>query len=100
MLTKAGFDVIDYCRSPIPRTATAISCFVRNEQQVPPASVSRLQASLLSDLVKTGYLIQYAPRDGELWFKARKLLEVHCKTSSLPLPRKVSGLYQTNFFFF
>lgn len=93
--------VLDFCRSPIPRTGIEIVRHVKEDfyPGTPDAKAVRyLIKEHLDPLVKQGFLVSYAP-DNPAWEKARGLVRYSSLKSEGSRPRGVRLLYQINFLY-
>lgn len=90
--------VMDFCRSPIPRSGVEIARHVKEDfyPRTPDAKAVRfLIKEHLGPLVEQGFLVSYSPADSA-WEKARGLLR-YARLREGSKPRGVRLLYQINF---
>jgi hypothetical protein len=101
---EANQKIIEFCRFPIPRTATEIVRFLKKEvkdfypKSRPDLIVRFLRQNHLEELVAKNILIEYSKED-QTWESMRKLMTHFFKNQNLTAPRKVSALYQINFLY-
>lgn len=101
---EVGESIIDFCKSPVPRTASQIVNWLKSTfPSFYPKSrtdlvVKFLHLYWLNELVKECKIMKFTPLDKEDWNKARGLMSHFSKQQQVKRPRKLSALYQTNFF--
>jgi hypothetical protein len=96
--------IIEFCRFPIPRTASEIIKFLKKEvknyypKSRPDLIVSFLRKNHLDELVAKNILVEYSIKDPN-WKNTRALMKHFYTNQGITPPRKVSSLYQINFLY-
>lgn len=90
------------CRFPIPKSAQHLVLELKSIDTFYPHTrtdkvVPLMRTHVLQNLLNSGYIIEYTQQDA-VWEKARKLVALYYAKRPEPTPRKLSALYQINFF--
>lgn len=101
---KAKKETIKFLRYPIPRTPIEISRHLKeNLENFYPKTkdyrtIKSLKENVLNELIDRKLVVRYTEKD-ENWKIARKLINRHRENKGKPKPRKLTELYQINFFY-
>ncbi len=97
-------EIINFCRFPVPRSPIEIVRYLKAKdlnfyKKTPnPQIVKFLRKDMLDNLVKKGILVKYDEKSLN-WIKARKLLSYYESRNKDKASRKLTELYQINFFY-
>jgi len=101
---KARKETLNYLRHPVPRTPISIVRHLKSELEdfYPNTNgyrvVSRLKETVIEDLLDKNVVIKYTEED-DVWRTARELLNKEYESMNKSKPRKLTDLYQINFFY-
>lgn len=96
--------VLEYLRYPVPRTPISIARYLKEEidnfypNTEDYRAVKKLKKHVLKDLEQKNLIVKYEENDSN-WENARELLKRHYDSTGRSKPRKLSELYQINFFY-
>lgn len=100
---KAKKETLKYLRYPVPRTPISITRHLKKEldnfypNTKDYRATEKLKKHILKELEEKNLIIKYTEQS-ENWETARELLRRHYESQDKPKPRKLSELYQINFF--
>ncbi len=101
---EAKEKTLEYLRYPVPRTPISTTRYLKKELEdfYPNTedyrATKKLKKHIIKDLEKRNLLVKYTKEDGN-WERARELLRRHYESIDRPKPRKLTELYQINFFY-
>lgn len=97
-------ETLDYLRYPVPRTPISITRYLKKElddfypNTKDYRATKKLKKHILKELKEKNLILKYT-ENSVSWDSARELLRRHYDSINRTKPRKLTSLYQINFFY-